>query len=58
MSGSHLAIASFRMEPQYMIMGPLVGVAAALAAKCKKAEQQIDVYALQKKLKAAGRFSP
>jgi hypothetical protein len=49
-SGSHLAIASVRMEPQYMIMGESAGVAAALAVKTNRAVQKIDLFALQEKL--------
>ncbi|CAN5918975.1 FAD-dependent oxidoreductase [soil metagenome] len=51
-SGSALAIASVRMEPQYMIMGESAGVAAALANASQRPVQQIDVYALQQKLRA------
>jgi hypothetical protein len=50
-SGSAIAIASIRMEPQYMIMGESAGVAAAMALKSKRPVQQIDVYALREKLK-------
>lgn len=49
-SGSALAIASIRMEPQYMIMGHSAGVAASMAVKSKRSVQQIDVYELQQKL--------
>jgi hypothetical protein len=51
-SGSALAIASVRMEPQYMIMGESAGVAAAMASASNRPVQQVDVYSLQQKLKA------
>jgi len=51
-SGTHLAIASIRMEPQYMIMGHSAGVAAAMAAKTGRPVQIMDIYALQEKLKS------
>ena len=50
-SGTHLAVASIRMEPQYMIMGQSAGVAAAMAAQSRRPVQKIDIYALQEKLK-------
>ncbi len=50
-SGTHLAVASIRMEPQYMIMGQSAGVAAAMAARTGRAIQRVDVYELQEKLK-------
>jgi len=50
-SGTHLAIASIRMEPQYMIMGQSAGVAAAMAAKTGRPVQKIDIFELQEKLK-------
>jgi hypothetical protein len=53
LSGSHLAIASIRMEPQYMIMGQSAGVAAAMAIAGNRPVQQVDVFELQKKLVAA-----
>jgi hypothetical protein len=51
MSGSALAIASIRMEPQYMIMGESAGAAAAMAVQSQRAVQKIDVYKLQEKLR-------
>jgi hypothetical protein len=50
-SGSALAIASIRMEPQYMIMGQSAGVAAAMAIKSDRYVQLIDIYSLREKLR-------
>lgn len=50
-SGSALAIASIRMEPQYMIMGQAAGVAAAMAVKEERPVQLIDIYELREKLR-------
>jgi hypothetical protein len=49
-SASAIAIASIRMEPQYMIMGESAGVGAAMAVKSNRPVQKIDVYSLQEKL--------
>lgn len=46
-SASHIAFASLRMEPQWMIIGHAAGVAASLALKDKKAPHEIDVKKLQ-----------
>ena len=51
-SASHVAIASVRMEPQYMIMGESAGVAAAMAAKTGRPLHLLDIYELQQRLKA------
>ena len=56
MSGSALAIASIRMEPQYMIMGQASGVAASMAVKESRPVQQIDIFKLQEKLKGQGQI--
>jgi hypothetical protein len=50
-SGSALAVASIRMEPQYMIMGHAAGIAASLAVLSGRFVQLIDVYSLQEKLR-------
>ena len=52
MSGSALALASIRMEPQYMIMGQSAGIAAALAVESNRFVQLIDIYTLQDKLRS------
>jgi hypothetical protein len=53
-SASHVAYSSLRMEPQYMILGEAAGVAAKLAVQSDEAVQDIDVSALQAKLKSQG----
>jgi hypothetical protein len=50
-SGSALALASVRMEPQYMLMGQSAGVAASIAIKTDRPVQLIDVFELRRKLK-------
>jgi hypothetical protein len=51
MSASHVAYGSIRMEPQYMIMGQACGLAAVQSLRTKKSVQDIDVAALQAKLR-------
>lgn len=51
LSASHVAYGSIRMEPQYMILGQACGDAAVQAIHEKKAVQDIDVTALQAKLR-------
>lgn len=51
LSASHVAYGSIRMEPQYMIAGQACGVAAVLALRSHQAVQEVDVPALQAKLR-------
>ena len=53
-SASHVAYASLRMEPHYMIMGQAAGVAAALAVASGSSVQGVNVADLQGRLIAAG----
>ena len=53
-SASHVAYSSMRMEPQYMIIGHAAGVAASMALKDAKAVQDIDIDALQARLREQG----
>jgi hypothetical protein len=52
MSASHVIYSSLRMEPVYMMLGEAAGTAAALAVDAGKPVQEIDVAALQDKLRA------
>jgi hypothetical protein len=53
-SASHVAYSSLRMEPQYMILGQVAGIAASMAMRENLAVQDISVGRLQEKLKAQG----
>ncbi len=50
-SASHVSYSTIRMEPQYMIMGHATGVAAALALRDQVAVQDVNVKALQARLR-------
>jgi hypothetical protein len=52
-SASHVANASFRMEPQFMITGQSAGVAAAMAARSDVPVHHVDIRALQQRLRQA-----
>ena len=52
LSATHVAYSTLRMEPQYMIAGHAAGVAASLAIGARGVVQDVDVAALQAKLRA------
>ena len=56
LSASHVAFASVRMEPQFMMLGHAAGTAAALAVRDKCAVHRIDVPELQRTLAAQGQI--
>jgi len=51
-SYTHVAFCTYRLESVWMMAGHAAGVAASMAAKADKAMQQLDVPALQDKLRA------
>ncbi len=53
-SATHVAYASVRVEPQFMIMGQAAGVAAALAAERGIPVQDVPIAELQARLRSAG----
>ncbi len=50
-SASTIAYASFRMEPNYMVAGESAGIAAALAIQTNRQVHQVDLAAMQAKLR-------
>jgi hypothetical protein len=52
-SASHVANSSFRMEPQFMIVGQSAGVAAAMAARSDVPVHHLDIRVLQQRLRQA-----
>jgi hypothetical protein len=54
MSASHVALASIRMEPTYMLMGEAAGIAAVRSLDENVAVQSIDQQAYRKELLKAG----
>ena len=55
-SASHVALASIRMEPTYMLMGESAGIAAVRAIHEGKDVQSIDMTAYRKELLNAGQI--
>jgi hypothetical protein len=55
-SASHVAYASFRMEPQYMIVGESAGVAAAQAVKMRRDVHDVDLVGLRARLRERGQI--
>jgi hypothetical protein len=53
-SATHVAFASLRVEPQFMIMGHAAGAAAALAIERRVPVQQVPISTLQARLAAQG----
>ncbi|WP_300600448.1 FAD-dependent oxidoreductase [Niabella sp.] len=51
LSASHIAYGSIRMEPVFMVLAQSAAVAAAQAIRENKPVQQIDITAVQRKLK-------
>ncbi len=54
LSATHVTYSTLRMEPVYMIMGHAAGVAAKMAIDSNKPLHDIDIAALQAKLKSQG----
>ena len=54
LSASHVAFCAVRLEPTWMVLGESAGVAAAAALRQGAAVQDVDVPALQARLRALG----
>ena len=54
LSATHLGYGTLRLEPQYMIIGESAGVAISMAWRQGIAVQDVDVAALQDRLRAIG----
>jgi hypothetical protein len=52
LSATHVAYGSIRMEPQFLLLGQASGLAAVAALRANGAVQDVDVTALQTKLRA------
>jgi hypothetical protein len=51
LSASHIAYGSIRMEPVFMVLGQVAGMAASMALQAKQDVQEINVQQLQQALK-------
>lgn len=51
LSATHIAYGSIRMEPVFMVLAQSAAVAASMAIDQRKAVQEVDIIALQQKLK-------
>jgi hypothetical protein len=51
LSATHIAYGSIRMEPVFMVLAQSAAVAASMAVDQKKCVQEVDIKALQQKLK-------
>jgi len=56
-SATHIAFASLRMEPQWMMIGHAAGVAASLALEAQRPPHEIDIRKLQATLVEQGAVS-
>ena len=56
LSGTHVALASVRMEPTYMVLGESAGIAAVRALEERVSVQAIDAVRLRRALVAAGQI--
>jgi hypothetical protein len=54
LSASHVGFCAVRLEPTWTVLGESAGVAAAMAARAGVAVQDVDVGALQARLRALG----
>jgi hypothetical protein len=55
-SASHMAFASLRMEPVFMILSQSAGIAAVQALRNESAVQKVDISKLQHALRAQGQL--
>ena len=54
LSASHVGFCAVRLEPTWTVLGESAGVAAAMALRAGAAVQDLDVRALQARLRALG----
>ena len=54
LSTTNVAYSSVRMEPTFMMLGEVAGVAAALAVESKNSVQTVDYSSLRRRLESGG----